>query len=293
MKRFIISLTLTLSALGAGAQSVPSVALPSDPAVLVLGGVGAQSMLAGGSAYAAENYMAGAVGGLYGMLAGASAGTWADGAMRAGAGFVSAGERLAYGVSAKGYFMPAYNLWTEDGYMDGQFTPKDISAVAGVSYQVNTHLSVGVTAGMVQSTLAPEARGTAYFGGVNAFWRTGRYDLGVRVSNAGTKMKYVITSDGSSLPLEVCVGGVFRPMSILQVSGEVGNGGALAGVLLKPSEYFRLSAGGHYAFNGNAPVPSYIAAGAGASVFGVNLDLAAVWNPTLGAMFGLGLGCRF
>ena len=81
--------------------------------------------------------------------------------------------------------------------VDGPFSPSENVIGAGASFRILEGLSVGVTGRMAASTLAKDAKATAYGADISVCYKHDPIQLGLAFCNVGTKVSY---GEDSSYP---------------------------------------------------------------------------------------------
>ena len=202
MRRILISL---FAALLAGsllqAQTLPSLLVNADAAAL---GAGGSAIAADATAFALENNTAAIPFSDKTVFAGVSYGLWQPSSAAknqiAFSGWWNSGKRFAAGLYAKTFRYPSYTSINENGVpsqVDGPFSPSENVIGAGASFRILEGLSVGVTGRMAASTLAKDAKATAYGAVISVCYKHDPIQLGLAFCNVGTKVSY---GEDSSYP---------------------------------------------------------------------------------------------
>lgn len=268
--------------MASSAQTLPSLLVPSDAAGL---GTASANVAATPTAYQVENNVAGMSFSPSRFSAGVSYGMWqpayaSDKVISAGAMWRSE-KRLAIGLSFKYFAQPSYDITTESGNAsrEGSYTPKEFNAAVGVSYRIVDFLSLGLSARLTKSDIAPETSSNVFGVDAGVFFQKNNIRAGISANNLGSKVKY--GENTYSQPSLVKAGAGYTiglGASSIAVNAEADvlfSGGFMAGLGAEYSfdDLVFVRAGYHYGDDKKA-IPSYGSLGAGVKFFGVRLDVA-------------------
>jgi len=290
---FIAAAAATLSL---QAQGVAFLNINPDPATAALGGTGVARMA---DAYALENNFAATALGGPRMDFAAGYGRWqpkvASVNLISAAGYFRATEKLAIGLQFKDFAYPEYAIVTADGRTNGVFSPVEMAVGLGAAYQIVDGLSAGLSLRFVNSTLAEDAKASAFGADLSLKYEKDAFQAGLSVNNIGTPISY---GDGKyGQPGIVRAGGAYS-ISDLTVSAEVDylfSGALMAGLGLEYgiADIVALRGGFHYGDAAKA-IPTYASLGLGLKYAGVHLDCAFLTaSKTLGNSLMLSLGYAF
>jgi len=211
-----------------------------------------------------------------------------------------------FGISA-GYLgggYPEIPLSSEGGGASGKFAPRDMQAGLGLSFAIGDFLSMGALARYVTSALDSKTTLKSFSADVSALFRKDALSVSAGVIGLGPKVASVGNRSYSlpaSAKLAAAYGLGFGDFSVdLMADADYyfsGNFSAAAGVQGSFKDMVFVRTGYRYAgAKGNfsaAPVPSFFSAGAGLKLYGVKLDLAAVFGSAVGSTLALSLGYAF
>lgn len=299
MRKLLCIIAVLAGALAAQAQTFPSLLVPSDAATLALGGNG---VALGPRSFAVENNAAAISLSDQTLSASATYSLWQPSAAKeniiAAGGWWHSGK-IGIGASFGRLGMPSYVITSNNGtesQVDAPFSPSDLSFSLGGSFALMENLSVGVTARMVISSLAKEAKAVAPSFGVSAMYKAGGLTAGLTLANLGGKVKYAQDSEGYAQPAVVRAGAAYTIIEGLTAQAEVsylfaGAFGAAAGVEYGFKDMIFARAGFHYG-SASLGLPTYASLGLGAKFAGVTLDAAylLVGNLSNSLMFTVGYG---
>lgn len=281
MKKTLSVLILLTGCITAFAQSVPALLIPTDTRSLSMGGV--SSIVEAEHLDVRATYSSWAPSTASNTIAGLDA-------------YIPLAEKFSLFVGGNIFMDKPYSEYDDQGIIKGEFTPKDLIVSLGGEYRVNAALSFGLKGRFVSSSLAKEAKGSAFCADLFATYSTEAFDATLSLSNLGTKIDY---GKGSySLPALVKAFGGYRIVKGLTAALELDylfNGAFMAGV---GAEYWiadivALRGGYHYGDQTKA-LPSFASLGIGAKFAGVSISATYLTaSPTLGNTLMVGLGYNF
>ncbi len=297
MKKIISTLILSAAAvIAASAQSMPSLLIPTDPVSASVAGSGIAREAT--SAAVADNASAMsfssktfAVGASYGMWAPEAA----DSKLANVGAYYKLGSKFALGLSGTYVIDHQTNITNANGFVTGTYSPKDIVARVGASYLITDRLSVGVTAKMLHSAIAPELSGKAFGGDVSLSYRAGSLSAAAAVCNLGTAITY--GHESYSMPMLAKAGAAYT-IAGLCVSAEAdylfeGAFAAALGAEYSLKELLYIRCGYHYGSKDKG-MPSFASAGLGVKFAGFSVNAAYLLaSETLGGSLMIGLGYSF
>ena len=285
MRRRLILLSVTLLAGSIlQAQMLPSLLVNADAAAL---GTGGSAIASDATAFALENNAAAMsfsdktvfAALSYGLLQPSASGK----NQIAFSGWWNSGKRLAAGLYAKTLRYPSYTIINDNGVVsqtEGDFSPAENIIGAGASFLILEGLSVGVTGRMVTSSLAKDAKATAYGSDISVCYQKDPLQLGLAFCNLGSKVQY---TEESSYPQPMMLrGGLsYRIMEGLRAQVEADwllAGGVMGGA---GAEYCWkekvVARAGYHIGTGIMQGASYGTLGVGCRLSGVHLDAAWVF----------------
>ncbi len=274
----MISLAVCITA---SAQSVPALLIPADARSLAMGAVS--------SAIEAEHLDVRATYSSWAPSAAANTIAGLD-------AYIPIAGKFSISVEGNMFIDKPYSEYDSQGIFKGEFTPKDLIVSLGGEYRVNAALSFGLKGRYVSSSLAKEAKGSAFCADLFATYRAGAFDATLSLCNIGTGIDY---GRGSySLPALVKAFGGYRIVEGLTAALELDylfNGAFMAGV---GAEYWiadivAIRAGYHYGDQAKA-LPSFASLGIGVKFAGVTISAAYLTaSRTLGNTLMIGLGYNF
>lgn len=302
MKRIILNILFMLMAVTASAQALPSLLVGSNPEGF---STGSATVAWKPNAYALENNVAAMSFADGRMDASVSFGMWQpeyanDKVIGAGTS-VKTTDKLAFGLTFKYLSQESYEIMTEGGTAsrEGLFTPKEFNVAVGASYAIVDFLSLGITARVLHSSLAPEIASTIFGADFGAYFKMNGITAGLSVNNIGTNAKYGEYSYRQPMMAKLGVGYEmnFNKSSVaVSAEGDILFSGAFmagAGVEYSFRDFLSVRAGYHYGDKKKA-VPSYASIGLGLKFFGVHLDAAyLIASGPLRNTFSIGLGYSF
>ncbi len=283
------------------AQTLPSLLVSSDAAAV---GTALTAVGKSAGAYPLESNVASMALMDGKMAAGASFGLWqpsyaSNKVLGLGAAY-RVGERLAFGLQAKSFGQQPYDIVTESGSVKGSFTPRELSAGLGVAYAFADFLSAGVTARMVNSSLAESASASVFGLDAALFFKKESLSAGLALCNLGGKVSYGDASHSQPALLKAGAAYRFGSPEGHSVTGSLeadylfaGAFSAGLGAEYSLKELLFIRAGYHYGSKDKG-LPSFASAGLGVKLFGVELNAAYLLaSDTLGGSLCLGLGYSF
>lgn len=285
----------------AGAQSLPSLYVPSDPAAGAVAGV---QQLAGSRSSLLERDAA-SMSLMDGNLdASVSYGMWQPAAMNdkiIGAGAAARlGKKFALGAAVRMFNQPSYDLVDDNGVtaqVNGTFAPKDLVMGLGASLLLSECLSVGVTAKFVSSKLGASAEASAVCADVSAAFVKGGLRSSLNVRNLGGKVSYG-TETSSALPMMASASAAYAFNDALEAGAQIdymlcGAFAAGLGAQYRIKDIVAFRTGYHFGAP-DAGIPSYASVGLGAGFAGISLNAAYLLaSGSLEGTMLFGLGYSF
>lgn len=134
--------------------------------------------------------------------------------MGAGAYFTLA-ERHSIQLGFRYLQTPGGEGYDQNGNpVKGTFDPKDMTIDLGYAIRIGDNLSVGLAGHYVSSKIGEGLGGSAVAVDLGAQYRLNfgeksNLDLGLKVANVGSKMKYSENGEGSALPAKATLGAMF------------------------------------------------------------------------------------
>jgi hypothetical protein len=295
MKKFLLASALSVLTLALNAQSLPLLFNPGDPHSAALGGA---SVALEADAWAMEHNFAAAALNANRFAIGAAYGYWApkpsaDNRFSAG-GWYRTG-RLAFGLSAKGSFSPAYQATTSEGELKGKFSPSDYALAVGAAWSPASGFALSATARMVSSALSEAFAAVAFCADVSAMYCTHGFTVGVSAFNLGGKVQY--GDNAYALPTLV-KGGLRYALKNFEATGEVdylAGTGVMGGLGVEYWPFSILALRGGYHFGAaDKGLPSFASFGLGILLEGFGLDASVLFaSPALAGSFNIGISYRF
>lgn len=214
-------------------------------------------------------------------------------------GGIKIGKRLGLNVLGAYQVGQGYTTYDASGKAGSTFVPSDLVAGLGVGFAITDFLSVGVNAKLANSTLAADAKYSAFAGDAFVMFAKGGLKATVGVASLGTPVKSGETS--YSLPSSAKAGVGYTAgfgKSAVDVAADfdyffVGGIGVALGAQYAWNDMVFVRAGFHVG-SGNAPIPTYASLGLGVKFAGFHID--ASWltaNQVLGNTICIGLGYAF
>lgn len=214
-------------------------------------------------------------------------------------GGIKIGKRL--GITILGAYQAGQEYTTFDaaGKAGGTYAPSDLLAGVGVGFAITDFLSVGVNAKFANSTLAADAKYSAFAGDAFVMFAKGGLKASLGVASLGTPVKS--GEYAYSLPSSVKAGVGYTAgfgKSAVDVAADfdyffVGGIGAGLGTQYAWNDMVFVRAGFHVG-SGKSPLPTYASLGLGFKFAGVHID--ASWltaNQILGNTLCIGVGYAF
>lgn len=295
MRKFLLVSALSVLTLTLSAQSLPLLFNPGDPHAAALGGA---SVALEADAWALEHNFAAAAINADQFAIGAAYGRWApkpsaDNRFSAG-GWYRTGT-LAFGLSAKGSFSPAYQATTADGEPKGKFSPSDYALAFGAAWSPAPGFALSATARMISSALSEEIAAAGFCADVSAMYSAGGFTLGLSAFNLGGKVQY--GDNAYALPTLV-KGGLRYALTTFEATAEVdylAGAGVMGGLGVEYWPFSILALRGGYHFGAaDKGLPSFASLGAGLFLEGFGLDFSVLLaSPTLSGSAHLGISYRF
>ncbi|MCR4823947.1 MAG: PorV/PorQ family protein [Bacteroidales bacterium] len=295
MKRLILLSGALLIAQLLGAQALPLLYTPSDPRSSAMGGTGVALTA---DAWALDvNFAAAAVSPDTGTF-GAAYDRWApqpvaDNRFAAG-GWYRKG-RLAFGLSARGDFAPAYEQVSAGGETLDSVQPFDMSAALGLAWSPAPGFALSAAARLVSSSLAPGVSGVTVCADLGILYHARHFCAGLSAANLGGHLRYGSTE--AALPILVRGGGsaLFEQFDVTAELEYLSGAGVMAGAgaEFRPIPMLALRAGYHYG-PADKGLPSFGSCGLGLDIEGLGIDVAVLYgSPTLGGTLCAGLSYSF
>lgn len=299
MRKFFISLICAGLSVALGAQSLPSLLVPSDASAL---GAANTAVAADATAFAAESNMSMAVFSGKTLAAGLSYGSWAPKTAKdkvlGGSAWFKTGS-VAFGLSFKSFSMQPYIPTSANGSVsqtDDPFTPKELSMALSGAFRLGDSFSLGVVARITNSALGAEAKATGIGVDLSASFVKDAFSAGLVLANLGTSVKYAETAYPQ--PAMLKAGAAYRIVKGLRVQADADllfKGGFMGGLGVEYgwNEMIFARAGYHFG-SGAQATASFASAGLGLHIVGITLDAAYVLSgENLGNTFMITLGYTF
>ncbi|MCR5351782.1 MAG: PorV/PorQ family protein [Bacteroidales bacterium] len=297
-KIFIVLAASILGVSSLQAQSVNFLNIPSDPASLAMAGA---AVARPADAYALENNMAGAALAPYKMDVAVGYAQWqpkvAGIQLLSGAGMYRISPKIAVGLLYKSFAYPAYDIISNDGRVRDSFKPSEMALAAGFAYAFTEGLSAGLTLRLLNSTLAADAKASAFGADLSLQYRQEGLRAGLAVCNIGTPVKYQSEAEAYTQPMLAKLGAAYS-IAGFTASAEADylfSGALMAGLGLEYcfADIVSLRGGFHYGDAAKA-IPTYASLGLGVKFAGVHLDAAFLTaSKTLGNTLMFSLGYAF
>lgn len=278
------------------AQTAAILNIHSDPASAAMGGAGVALST---DAYAIENNIAAAALSPSRLAVAAGYGMWqpkgTDSKILSAQGFYRLGGKLAVALQYRNAAYPEYTVVSSDGRVKGSFTPAEMTAGLGVAYRIADGLAAGVNLRMLSSSLADDAKATAFGADIALKYDKNALQAALAVCNIGTKLNYGSVS--TSLPGCVKAGAAYS-ISGFTLGGEAdvlfsGAFAAGAGAQYTIMDIVSLRAGYHFGKSYYVPA-SHVSLGAGVQWKGIKLDFAYLTaSETLAGTMFFSLGYAF
>jgi opacity protein-like surface antigen len=295
MKKLLMILAAAAVSLSLYAQSAAFLNINPDPVAAALAGTGIARTA---DAYALENNVAAMSLNGPRMAVAAGYGIWQPQISKtnvlSAAGYYNI-NRLAIGLQFKNFGYPAYSVVSVDGRVRGEFTPSEMAVGLGLSYRIADGFSAGLSFRYLGSTLAENAKASAFGGDVALKYEKDAFQAGLSVCNIGTPVNY--GGDNYAQPGIVRAGAAYS-VAGLTASTEVDylfSGALMAGLGLEYTiaDIVSLRGGFHYG-DAEKAIPMYASLGLGLQFAGFHLDAAFLTaSKTLGNTFMVSLGYAF
>ena len=296
MKRIFSLFAILTASLSLHAQGVAFLNINPDPATAALAGAGIARTA---DAYALENNIAAAALGGPTMDVAVGYGRWqpkgAGVSIISSSGYYRVTEKLALGLQFKDFSYPEYSIVSADGRAQGTFAPMEMAIGLGAAYRLADGLSAGLSLRYVSSSLATDAKGSAFGADVALKYEKDAFQAGLSVNNIGSAVNY--GGDSYAQPGIVRAGGAYS-IAGLTASAEVDYlfaGALMAGLGLEYgiADIVFLRGGFHYGDAAKA-IPTYASLGLGVKYAGVHLDVAYLTaSKTIGNSLMVGIGYSF
>ena len=296
MKKFFLFFAATAASLSLHAQSAAFVNFNPDPVAAALAGTGIARTA---DAYALENNVAAMSLNGSQMAVAAGYGLWQPKAAKAqllsAGGYYRISEKFAIGLQFKDMLYSAYDIVAADGRSKGTYSPSEMAVGLGLSYRIADGFSAGLSFRYLGSTLAENAKASAFGGDVALKYEKDAFQAGLSVCNIGTPVNY--GGDNYAQPGIVRAGAAYS-VAGLTASAEVDylfSGALMAGLGLEYTfaDIVSLRGGFHYGDAAKA-IPMYASLGLGLQFAGFHLDAAFLTaSKTLGNTFMVSLGYAF
>lgn len=208
------------------------------------------------------------------------------------AGTYQVTDRLAVGAAFKGFIYPGYQATGADGRTMETYRPNEMAISAGAAYKIVDCFSAGVVVNYVNSSLAKDAKGSAFSADVSLKFRQDGLQAGLGVENLGTKVNYGTSSAKLPMTARLGVGYTISGFTAAAEADYVVSGGLMAGIGLEYAlmDIVYIRAGYHYG-KATGVIPSYVSLGLGVQFSGFHLDVHYLTaSKILGNSFGIGLG---
>lgn len=301
--RFALALILLVSLpAGLGAQTLPFLYNPTDARSAALGGAGVALRA---DAWAADANLAAAALGRETFAAGLSYSYWMpnllpDNRLSFG-GWYRSGA-FAFGLSAKGSFSQAANLYGPEGEPLESVSPRDFSMALGAAWMPVPGLALSLTGRFVSSVPGEPVRGTAFCADLSLQYAYGPVRAGFSASNLSGPIRYGDTS--YPFPARIRGGATYNNLWVdVTLEAEyLAQAGMMATVGIEgrpleqvgqPRSWLALRAAYHYG-PADRGLPAFASAGIGLYFSGLELDLAVLFaSPVLTGTLSAGLSYSF
>ena len=295
-RKTLLVIAAAAASLSLQAQGVAFLNINPDAASV---GLAETSIARQADAYAMENNIAATTLGGTRMAFAAGFGIWQPKANKSNvlsaAGFYRISNRLALGMQFKNFSYQEYSNVSADGRVRDTFRPAELTAGLGISYRIADGFSVGASFRFISSTLASDAKASAFGADIAVKYEKDGWHAGFSVCNLGTPVSY--GGDKYAQPAMVRGGGAYST-GTFTASAEVDylfQGGLMAGLGVEYTiaDIVSLRGGFHYGDAAKA-IPMYASLGLGVQFAGVHLDAAFLLaSKTLGNSLMFGLGYSF
>lgn len=281
MKKPFLLLLLLVSLQTAFAQSALSLLVPTDVRSLTLGGIDSPRDVNKLNAQA-----------LYGI--------WAPKGARqtlvGGEILFRASSRIELSLQAQNFKAEPYTTTSAQGIPGESFQPNDLIAGLGISVKITDAFSVGMKGRMVSSTIAADAKGSAFCADLSLVYTRNRIWSSLSMKNFGSKLSY--GGDSYALPTLAALQAGTQLIESLSICAEVDylfSGALMAGLGTEYTiaDFMSVRGGFHYGDPTKA-IPMYASMGIGLRYAGAHLDFAFLFaSKTLGNTIFIGLGYAF
>ena len=296
MKKILLMLAASAASLTLSAQGVNFLNINPDPVASALAGTGIARTA---DAYAIENNFAATALGGPTMAVAAGYGRWqpkaAGAQLLSAAGYYRVSEKLAIGLQFKDMLYSAYDIVASDGRTKGTYSPMEMAVGLGLSYRLADGFSAGLALRYVGSSLAEEAKASAFGADVALKYEKDAFQAGLSVCNVGTPVNY--GGENYAQP-GIVRAGVAYSVAGLTASTELDYlfaGALMAGLGLEYTiaDIVSLRGGFHYGDAAKA-MPMYASLGLGIQFAGFHLDASFLTaSKTLGNTLMVSLGYAF
>ncbi len=300
---FILGTLMLSCKIGTG-QSAEFMLISPDARTIAIGGSSA-GLVSG--VYGFYNNSASVLFSDYKAAVGASYASWfpstLENSMIGGSGYIKMGEKsaLSFGYNRASY--ADIELSDDYGNRDGFFTPSEYFGGFGFSYLLASNFSASVNLKYVSSDLGGESVANAFATDLSFFYVKKSFSLGLVVANIGSSMDYGYGS--YSLPANAKLGAALEHslsdkgvLSLTASAGMIFESSSLmagAGAEYTYDSIFSLRLGAHYG-DKEKSLPSYLSAGAGINIHGLELNFAYVMGQSdspVNNSFNIGIGYNF
>ncbi len=276
MKKILSVILAAAAGLSLQAQGVAFLNINPDPASAALAGTGIARTA---DAYALENNVAAAALGGPAMDVSVGYGRWQPQAAAvnviSAAGYYRITDKLALGLRFKDFAYPEYTVVSAAGRPGGSFSPMEVAFGLGAAYQLADGLSAGVSLHYVNSSLAEDAKASAFGADLALKFEKDGFHAGLSVNNLGSAVNY---GNGNYSQPGIVRAGCAYSIAGLTASAEADylfTGGVMAGLGLEYgiADIVFLRGGFHYGDAVKA-IPTHASLGLGLKYAGVHLDVA-------------------
>ncbi len=197
----------------------------------------------------------------------------------------------------------SYPMFDGSGNGTGEYKPKELMAGIGAAYAITDGLAVSVLAKYVGSSLAPEAKATAFCADVNLLYRHNDLTVGLLAANLGSALNFGTAK--VALPMSVKAGAAYDfgfgddfDLQLGLDAGYMSQSGhnavvVSAGADLKMFDIASVRAGYHFSSD-TAFDPSYVSAGLGVDVSVISISAAYLFGPSpMSGTLCAAIGVRF
>lgn len=271
MKKYVILTFLSSICLNAGAQSLPFLIYNTDPRALAVASVAREGN-------AAANALSGKK-----IDISASYGSWAPETTASSMiGFGGYGNfgKFSAGLSARYKLGKEYEIFGDQSQLLGTFKPNDLAIGASFAYRIADPFSVGVRLNYISSSLAEDAKGTAFGADITLAYKKNSFGASLAVRNIGSQIKYGTSSYNLPALASAAASYTIKSFAAYLEAGYVFSGSFMAGVGAEYTliDIFTFRAGFHY---GDAKsVPTFVSLGLGINFHGAMVN--ATYLPAIG-----------